>query len=36
MVLAQVSKGIFQPSAAYKMAILEKIVNGLRFILRLI
>ena len=36
MLLVQASKDISQPSRAYKMGILEKIVNGLKFILRLI
>ena len=36
MLLVQVSKDISQPGQAYKMEILEKIVNGLRFISRLI
>ena len=36
MLLVQASKDISQPGQAYKMGILEKIVNGLIFILRLI
>ena len=36
MLLVQASKDISQPGQAYKMKILEKIVNGLKFILRLI
>ena len=36
MLLVQASKDISQPGQAYKMGILEKIVNGLQFILRLI
>ena len=36
MLLVRTSKGISQPGQAYKMGILEKIVNGLKFILRLI
>ena len=38
MLLVQAPKGILQsgPSQAYKMRILEKIVNDLKFILRLI
>ena len=36
MLLVQASKDISQPGQAYKMEILEKIVNGLKFILRLI
>ena len=36
MLLVQASKDIWQPGQAYKMGILEKIVNGLKFILRLI
>ena len=35
MLLVQASKDISQPGQAYKMGILEKIVNGLKFILRL-
>ena len=36
MLLVQASKDIAQPGQAYKMGILEKIVNGLKFILRLV
>ena len=36
MLLVQLSRRISQPGQAYKMGILEKIVNGLKFILRLI
>ena len=36
MLLVQASRDISQPGQAYKMGILEKIVNGLRFILGLI
>ena len=36
MLLVQASKDIAQPGQAYKMEILEKIVNGLKFILRLV
>ena len=36
MLLVQASKDISQPGQAYKMEILEKIVNGLKFILRLL
>ena len=36
MLLVQASKDISQPDQAYKMEILEKTVNGLKFILRLI
>ena len=36
MLLVQVSKDIFEPGQVFKMKILAKIVNGLRFILRLI
>ena len=36
MLLVQVSKGISEPGQAYRMKILAKIVNGLKFILRLI
>ena len=36
MLLVQASKDISQPGQAYKMGILEKMVDGLKFILRLI
>ena len=36
MLLIQASKDISEPVQAYKMEILEKIVNGLKFILRFI
>ena len=36
MLLVQASNDISQPGQAYKMGILEKMVNGLKFILRLI
>ena len=36
MLLVQASKDISQPGQAYKMEILEKMVNGLKFILTLI
>ena len=36
MLLVQVSKVILQPGQAYKMGILEKMVNGLTFVLSLI
>ena len=36
MLLVQAAKDIWQPGQAYKMEILEKVVNGLKFILRLI
>ena len=36
MLLVQASKDILQPGQAKKMGILEKIVNGLKFILGLI
>ena len=36
MLLVQASKDILQPGQAYKMGFFEEIVNGLRFILRLI
>ena len=36
MLLVQASKDISQPGQAYKMGILEKMINGLKFILRLI
>ena len=36
MLLVQVSKGISEPGQAYRMGILAKIVNGVKFILRLI
>ena len=36
MLLVQASKDILQPGQAYKVGILEKMVSGLKFILRLI
>ena len=36
MLLVQVSKDIFEPGQVFKMKVLAKIVNGLRFFLRLI
>ena len=36
MLLIQASKANLEPGQAYKMRILAKIVNGLKFILRLI
>ena len=35
MQLVQASKDISQTGQAYKMGVLEKIVNGVKFILRL-
>ena len=34
--LVQASKDISQPGQAYKMGILKKIINGLKFFLRLV